>query len=88
MSCCCGSGKAAGRSDTAASEGLVVHVPDMSCGGCAEAIKSALRDLAPDAQVSVDVSSRTIRVFGTSDIVVISDAVRRAGFTPSAAPRS
>lgn len=55
-------------------------VSGMTCGGCANAVKSAIQTEAPGANVNVDLPTATISVDGASEAQV-KKAVDDAGFT-------
>jgi copper chaperone len=54
-------------------------VTGMSCGGCARSVESAIKALAPDAKVTVDVAAASVSVDGATDEQV-RKAVDEAGF--------
>ena len=56
------------------------RVTGMTCGGCANAVKTAIQTEAPGAQVSVDLGTATVTVDGASEAQV-RKAVDDAGFT-------
>lgn len=66
------------------------HVPDMTCGACANRIGRALQQAALPAglQVEIDVRQRKVRLSG-SDLVLaagcVRDAIAAAGYTAEAA---
>lgn len=63
----------------------VFQVEKMNCQGCARKVTAAIRTVAPDADVKVDLATRTVEVH--SDPVEagsIAAAIREAGF-PAAA---
>ena len=57
----------------------VHRVSGMTCDGCARAVSAAIRDVAPNADVAVDLAAGTVTVSGAEDSVV-RDAVDGAGF--------
>ncbi len=56
------------------------RVTGMTCGGCANAVKSAIQTEAPGASVEVDLGSATVTVDGAEEAQV-RKAVDDAGFT-------
>lgn len=56
------------------------RVTGMTCGGCANAVKSAIMTEAPGAKVEVDLGSATVTVDGAEEAQV-RKAVDDAGFT-------
>lgn len=59
------------------------RVPDMSCGHCEGAIRTALGQRLPGAPVEVDLDAHTVRVQG--DAAQARAAIEEAGYTPEAA---
>lgn len=57
------------------------RIDGMSCEGCARSVTAAIRKLAPDAAVEVDVSGGVVRVGGEAGEELVHQAVERAGFT-------
>ncbi len=57
------------------------RIDGMSCEGCARSVTAAIRKLAPDAAVEVDVDGGVVRVGGEAAENLIHQAVERAGFT-------
>ncbi|REE23849.1 copper chaperone [Paraburkholderia sp. BL6665CI2N2] len=58
-------------------------VPDMSCGGCANAIKRAVTSLDPAARLEVDVPVKIVKVTSTLAAGQLIEAIEAAGFHPS-----
>lgn len=56
------------------------RIKGMTCGGCARAVTNAIRGLAADARVDVDLSSGTVTVAGAVADAAIAKAVSEAGF--------
>lgn len=59
-------------------------VPDMSCAHCVAAITNAVKTVAPDASVDVDLATHHVTVTGTDEHGRIDAAIRDAGYTPAA----
>lgn len=55
-------------------------VSGMSCGGCANSVTNAIKALAADANVTVDLEAKQITVDGLDDAAAIGQAVEDAGF--------
>lgn len=55
------------------------RVTGMTCGGCARAVESAIKAVAPEASVSVDLAAKAVTVEGASEEQV-RQAVDDAGF--------
>ena len=51
----------------------------MTCGGCAKSVTNAILDVAPGAQVDVDLAAKTVTVDG-ADEGAVKQAVEDAGF--------
>jgi len=58
-------------------------VPDMSCGGCANAITRAVTSLDPAASVDVDVAVKIVKVASGLPAERLIEAIEDAGFHPS-----
>jgi copper chaperone len=58
-------------------------VPDMSCGGCANAIKRAVTSLDPAAKLEVDVPVKIVKITSTVAAEQLIEAIEAAGFHPS-----
>ena len=55
------------------------HVAGMHCDGCVRAVTNAIHQLAPAADVSVDLAAGRVTVVG-ADADLIREAVTAAGF--------
>lgn len=55
------------------------RVTGMTCGGCANAVKSAIQTEAPGAAITIDLGTATVTVEGASETQV-KKAVDEAGF--------
>ena len=55
-------------------------VPDMSCGGCASKITSALLQLDSKAIVNIDVATKHVQVSSERDEDELIEAITRIGF--------
>jgi copper chaperone len=55
------------------------RVTGMTCGGCARAVENAIKSVAPDAQITIDVSTGAVTVLG-ADESQVQGAVDEAGF--------
>lgn len=56
------------------------HVAGMTCEGCAKAVTTAIKALAPDAVVTVDLKAERVTIEGFDDATAIAKAVDDAGF--------
>jgi copper chaperone len=59
------------------------HVPDMTCGGCAKAITSAVQEADPAAVLSIDLDAHLVTVTSSQPVAALAEAMRDAGFTPA-----
>ncbi|ASL46118.1 hypothetical protein bAD24_III01890 [Burkholderia sp. AD24] len=57
-------------------------IPDMTCGGCANAIKRAVTQLDPAATLDVDVNVKIVKVTSTQSSQRIIEVIEAAGFHP------
>ena len=53
----------------------------MTCGGCANAVETAIRAAIPTARVTVDLAGGRVMVDPASKDAVVEKAVTEAGFT-------
>ena len=51
---------------------VVFTVPEISCGHCKDTIKSTLSNVESIESVSVDIEKKSVEVFSSSDIDMIS----------------
>jgi copper chaperone len=56
-----------------------LHVPKMSCGGCAAAVRMAVKGLDAEAEVDIDLTTKLVRVESTADVALIVAALAWAG---------
>ncbi|MFL9867377.1 heavy-metal-associated domain-containing protein [Paraburkholderia fungorum] len=59
------------------------EIPDMSCGGCANAIARAVTGLDPAATLDVDVAVKIVKVASTLPPQSVIEVIEAAGFHPS-----
>ena len=59
------------------------QIPDMSCGGCANAITRAVTRIDPEAKLDVDVAVKIVKVASALPPERIIEAIEAAGFHPS-----
>jgi copper chaperone len=59
------------------------EVNDMTCGHCVRAVTAAVKDVAPEAIISVDLAEHSVRVEGVPNADVVEQAIREAGYSPS-----
>ncbi len=60
-----------------------IHVPDMACGHCSNAITQALKALDAAAEVQVDLETKLVSVTTTAQEAAVRAAIAGAGYTPS-----
>jgi copper chaperone len=56
------------------------NVPDISCGHCVRAVTEAVKQVDPDAQVSVDLESKKVTVQTTREREAVAAALAEAGY--------
>lgn len=56
------------------------RIKGMTCEGCVRAVTNAIRRVAPEARVAVDLTSGTADIDGTVAEAVLAKAVNDAGF--------
>lgn len=59
---------------------LVLNVRGMSCDHCVRAVTEAVQEVAPDAEVAVDLPAGTVAVAGPVDQARIVAAIEEAGY--------
>lgn len=57
-----------------------LRVPDMSCGHCVATVNAAVRAVAPDARVDVDLTSKLVRIEGAADPAAVRQAIEDSGY--------
>lgn len=62
-----------------------LKVDGMTCGGCAASVKRALQALDANANVDVDLPSKTVKVETAAQLDAVKDAVEDAGYEVLAA---
>lgn len=58
-------------------------IPDMTCGGCANAIARAVTGLDPEAKLDVDVAVKIVKVASSLPPQRVIEAIEAAGFHAS-----
>lgn len=56
------------------------RVDGMSCGGCANSVTNAIKAVAPEVEVAVDLEAKTVSVEGALAAATVEQAVTDAGF--------
>ncbi|PLC48580.1 heavy metal transporter [Pollutimonas subterranea] len=62
---------------------LQFEVNDMTCGHCVGAVTAAVKRVAPEAVVAIDLPQHCVRVEGVCDAGAVELAIREAGYSPS-----
>jgi copper chaperone len=57
------------------------RVEGMRCGGCVNSVEQAIRAVAPEAKVQVELDGGLVTVEGLEDDGLVKQAVEDAGFT-------
>lgn len=58
------------------------HIPKMSCGGCVNSIKNAIKKIDNEAHVEADITTRTVKIETAISEIVIAKALTDAGYQP------
>jgi copper chaperone len=62
---------------------MELAIPDMTCGGCANAITRAVTRLDPGAKLDIDIAVKTVEVTSTLPEQRLIEVIEAAGFHPS-----
>lgn len=60
------------------------HIENMTCGGCARGVTSAIKAVDPEANITTDPATRTVNVETNAAKDEIISALNDAGFPPVA----
>jgi copper chaperone len=63
---------------------LTLNLPSMHCGGCVRSVTAVLHTLDPQAQVEMDLPTKTVRVETAITTEAIVHALTQAGHPPQA----
>jgi copper chaperone len=64
---------------------IAFEVNDMTCGHCVSSITKAVRTVDAGAKVDIDLARHLVQIeAGEADAQALSDAIRSAGYTPTA----
>jgi copper chaperone len=63
---------------------LLMQVEGMTCDGCAEAVRRAIRRVDPEADVAVDLDHGRVAVTTRAQSLTIAEALSKAGYAASA----
>jgi copper chaperone len=64
---------------------LRFQVDGMSCGHCVQAVTAAVKDVDPQAEVAVDLASKSVAVRSRLEAGPVAEAIRQAGYEVRAA---
>jgi copper chaperone len=59
---------------------LILHLPGMACGNCEKTVRKTIGGVDPDAQVKVDLGTRTVTVESSANPARITDALKAQGY--------
>ena len=62
------------------------NIPTMTCGHCVGVVTKTVRAADPNAEVQIDLASRTVRVQTSQDPAPIAKALAAEGYAPQARP--
>ena len=60
---------------------MLLNVQKMSCNHCVRSVTQAVQEVAPAAQVDVDLTQKTVRVQGADDVAAVTRAIEAEGYT-------
>ena len=63
---------------------LLMRVEAMTCDGCAEAVRRAIRRLDPEAVVEVDRAHERVAIKTKARSLAVAEALTKAGYTATA----
>ena len=58
------------------------HIPKMSCGGCVNSIKNAIKRVDDEAVVEANLTTKTVKIETTTSENEIVDVLTDAGYPP------
>jgi copper chaperone len=64
---------------------IELTLPAMTCGHCAAVVFKTIRQLDPNAQVTIDLPTKTIKVDADEDRESLAYSLTAAGYPPSLA---
>lgn len=62
------------------------NIPNMTCGHCVGVVTETVRAADPNAEVQIDLASKTVRVQTGQDPASIAKALAAEGYTPQVRP--
>lgn len=60
----------------------IFQIPKMSCGGCADTISKAVRQVDEMAVLEFDLAARLVQIDSRQERRLLADAMRNAGYPP------
>ena len=63
---------------------VTLKVDGMACSGCASAVENAVKKVAPEAGVSVDLAAGTVAITGAPTRAIVEAAIIKAGYEVAA----
>ena len=57
------------------------HIANMTCGGCARGITSAIKGIDPDATLNIDLQNRIVEINTTVSEEQVISTLSESGFT-------
>jgi|DeeseametaMP1786_FD_contig_21_1750724_length_443_multi_7_in_0_out_0_2 copper chaperone len=57
-----------------------LHIPDMTCGGCAKAVTRIVERTSKGTKLSIDLESRVVTLEGIEDLERIESALANGGY--------
>lgn len=61
-------------------EMVKLNVPEMTCGHCASIVTKALQSVDPQAQIDIDLASKSVAVTSSADTSALEAALVEAGY--------
>ena len=60
---------------------MLLNVEKMTCNHCVRSVTQAVHEVAPAAQVEVDLAQQTVRVQGATDTAAVTKSIEAEGYT-------
>lgn len=60
----------------------IFQIPKMSCGGCADTISKAVKQVDEMAVLEFDLAARLVQIDSRQERRLLADAMRNAGYPP------
>ena len=65
-----------------------LHIPDMSCGGCAKAVSRIVERVSKGTKLSIDLEARVVTLEGVDDLERIESELAIGGYPTERLPES